>query len=233
MYINSSQAASLFPNKGIQTQGAQTEVLQSDFTDSEQENLIPSRTSWNRNEIIELIDLYKSHERLFKSTTIKKDKVWDMIAKKLPTHTTEQIKNKFKYLKQKYLEKKDNMGQKSSGAGAIKFEYFFEMDEIFGQDPDVQPVSVASSSRGIQYASTSLVETKENSSSNDEEITKKNDKLKIRKKSKLEKQLSTYEQNFKEREAQKEKRHSELMTRQDAALKILENIANSLINIKK
>ncbi|XP_039313421.1 uncharacterized protein LOC113004792 isoform X2 [Solenopsis invicta] len=134
--INQKPAASLFPNKGIQTQGAQTEVLQSDFTDSEQENSIPSRTSWNRNEIIEIIGLYKSHERLFKSTTIKKDKVWD-IAKKLPTHTTEQIKNKFKYLKQKYLEKKDNIGQKSSGAGAIKFEYFFEMDEIFGQDPDV------------------------------------------------------------------------------------------------
>jgi len=54
--------------------------------------------------------------------------------------------------------------------------------------------------------------------------------LKIRKRSELAKQLSTYEQNFKEREAKKEKRHNELMARQDAALKILENIANSFAN---
>ncbi|CAL1671623.1 unnamed protein product [Lasius platythorax] len=232
MFITSSQAATLFPNK-IQ---AEMEVSKSDFiTDSEQENNnTTSRTSWNRNEIIELINLYKSHEHLFKSTTMKNDKVWDMIAQKLPMHTTEQIKNKFKYLKQKYMEKKDNMGQKSSGAGTMKFDYFFEMDEIFGQDPDVQPVSTASSLRGIQRASKmSSVEIEENSCSDDEEIaTKKNEKLKIRKRSELAKQLSTYEQNFKEREAKKEKRHNELMARQDAALKILENIANSFANTK-
>jgi len=231
MFISSSQAATLFPNTRIQ---AQVETSRSDFTtDSEQENNIICRTSWNRDEIIELIDLYKSHEHLFKSTTIKNDKVWDMIAQQLPMHTTEQIKNKFKYLKQKYMEKKDNMGQKSSGASMIKFDYFFEMDKIFSQDPDVEPVSTASSSRGIRYASkTSSVQIEENSSSNDEVITKKkNEKSKIRQKSELAKQLSTYEQNFKEREAKKEKRHNELMARQDAALKILENIANSFANL--
>ncbi|XP_024883554.1 uncharacterized protein LOC112462157 [Temnothorax curvispinosus] len=231
IFITSSQAATLFPNAGIQ---AETESSRSDLiTDNEQENNTTSRTSWNRNEIIELISLYKSHEHLFKSTTMKKDKVWDMIAQKLPMHTTEQIKNKFKYLKQKYMEKKDNMGQKSSGAGSIKFDYFFEMDEIFGQDPDVQPVSTASSLRGIKRASkTSSIEIEENSCSDDEEITtKKNKKSKIRKRSELAKQLSTYDQNFKEREAKKEERHNELMARQDAALKILENIANSFANL--
>jgi len=121
-----------------------------------------------------LIDLYKFHEYLFKSTTIKNDKIWDMIAQQLPMHTTKQIKNKFKYLKQKYMEKKDNMGQKSSGASMIKFDYFFEMDKIFSQDPDVEPVSIASSSRGIQCASkTSSVQIEEISFSNDEVITKK------------------------------------------------------------
>lgn len=55
------------------------------------------------------------------------------------------------------MEKKDNMGQKSSGAGTIKFDYFFEMDEIFSQDPNVQPVSTASSSRRIQYASFNML----------------------------------------------------------------------------
>ncbi|KAM0728545.1 hypothetical protein ACS0PU_004800 [Formica fusca] len=232
MFISSSEAATLFPNTIFQ---AEMEVSRSNFTDSEQENNnITNRTSWNRSEILTLIDLYKSHEHLFKSTTMKNDKVWDMIAQKLPMHTTEQIKNKFKYLKQKYMEKKDNMSQKSSGAGTMKFDYFSEMDEIFGQDPDVQPVSTASSLRGIQRASkTSSAETEENSYTDDEEIkTKKNEKLKIRKRSELAKQLSTYEQNFNEREAKKEKRHNELMARQDAALKILENIANSFANFK-
>lgn len=40
-----------------------------------------------------------------------------------------------------------------------------------------------------------------------------------------------YKQNFIQREAKKEKRHNELMARQDAALKILENIANSFANL--
>lgn len=94
MFISSSQAATLFPNIGIETQ---IEVSRTDFIDSEQENST-TRTSWNRNEIIELIGLDKSHEHLFKSTTMKNDKVWDMIAQHLSMHTTEQIKNKFKYL---------------------------------------------------------------------------------------------------------------------------------------
>lgn len=163
---------------------------------------------------------------------MKKDKVWDMIAQKLPMHTAEQIKNKFKYLKQKYMEKKDNMGQKSSGAGALKFDYFFEMDAIFSEDPDVQPVSTASSSRGIKRAlKTSSVEI-EDKSSDDDDIArnKKNEKSKIRKRSELSKQLSTYDQNFKEREAKKEKRHNEAMARQDAALRVLENLANLFAN---
>ncbi|XP_018393990.1 PREDICTED: uncharacterized protein LOC108772847 [Cyphomyrmex costatus] len=228
MFISSSKAVTLFPNAKIQADVSKSDSISS----SEKENTI-GRTSWNRNEILELIDLYKSYKHLFKSTTMKNDKVWDMLAKKLPMHTTEQIKNKFKYLKQKYMEKKDNMGQKSSGAGTIKFDYFFEMDEIFGQDPDVQPVSTASSSQGIHHASKMpSVEIEENSSSNDENIAKnRNEKLKIRKKSELAKQLSIYEQNFKEREVMKEKRHNELMARQDAALKILENIANSFANL--
>lgn len=164
---------------------------------------------------------------------MKNDKVWNMIAQKLPMHATEQIKNKFKYLKQKYMEKKDNMSQKSSGAATIKFDYFFEMDEIFSQDPDVQPMSTASSLRGIQRASKmSSVEIEEDSCSDVEKITtKKNEKSKIRKRSELAKQLSTYEQNFKEREAKREKHHNELMARQDATLKILENIANSFANL--
>lgn len=164
---------------------------------------------------------------------MKNNKLWDMIAQKLPMHTTEQIKNKFKYLKQRYMEKKDNMDQKSSGAGAIKFDYFFEMDEIFSQDPDVQPVSTASSLQGMKHASkTPPIEIEDTSCSDSEEIMPKKEIKKLKtKKSELAKQLSIYEENFKEREANKEKRHNEQMARQDAALKFFENIANVFANL--
>ncbi|CAH1106748.1 unnamed protein product [Psylliodes chrysocephalus] len=111
------------------------------------ENLI--RTTWSREEILSLINLYEEYEKKFKSTTIKNDKVWQEISSKIPSHTWEQCKNKFKYLKSKYIEKKDNMGAKATGAKAIRFDYFDKMEKIFRQHPNVAPVATASSSRGI------------------------------------------------------------------------------------
>lgn len=60
-----------------------------------------------------------------------------MISVNLKSHTTEQCKNEFKYLKQKYLEKKDNMSTKATGTANIKFEYFNEMDKIFKDNANV------------------------------------------------------------------------------------------------
>lgn len=108
------------------------------------------RKSWTRHEIIKLITLFKEYKSKFQSTTIRNDKVWQEISTKMSTHSWEQCKNKFKYLKSKYVEKKDNMGTKSSGAHNVKFEYFEEMDEIFGKDPNIKPVGIASSSKGIE-----------------------------------------------------------------------------------
>ncbi|KAL0117665.1 hypothetical protein PUN28_008816 [Cardiocondyla obscurior] len=230
MFIAPSDAATIFSSKFQNTIAEISETSKSDVTESEQENNT-CRTSWNRNKIIELINLYKCHEHLFKSTTIRKDKVWDMTAQKLPTHITEQIKNKFKYLKQKYLEKKDNMSYKSSGASGIKFDYFNKMDDIFGQDPDVHPVSTASSLQGIQLAAkTSSIEKEESSCNTDEEmVTKKSEKLKIKKSKSVKQRI--YEQNYKDREAKKEKRRNELIAQQDAALQILKDIAVTFANL--
>jgi len=61
---------------------------------------------WTKNEILQLLSLYETHNHLFKSTTIKNDEVWSMISVKLKSYNTEQCKNKFKYLKQKYVKKK-------------------------------------------------------------------------------------------------------------------------------
>lgn len=126
------------------------------------------------------------------------------------------------------MEKKDNMSNKSSGAGAIKFDYFTEMDEIFSEDPDVQPVCTASSLRGIKYGHSSKTSVdEEDSSSEDNTPIKKKPKLKER--SPLTKQLTVYERNCKKREEKKEQRHKDLMQRQDAALTILKSIAQSFI----
>lgn len=196
-----------------------------------------NRNPWTKNEILQLLSLYKSHNHLFKSTTIKNDKVWSMISINLKSHTAEQCKNKFKYLKQKYIEKKDNMSTKASGATNIKFEYFNEMDEIFKDDANIVPVSVASSSRGERNLDdiNEVVESNEESDSTDnsnftvkDNLPKKSLK---RKRNQMEKIFDNFEQNLQRREELKNQRHKELLERQDNALKLLEKMTDCFINI--
>lgn len=123
----------------------ETETNREDYSFSGQ-----YKTSWTRNEIVQLISLYKELKTKFQSTTIRNDKVWQEISVQIGTHSWEQCKNKFKYLKSKYVEKKDNMGTKASGAKNMKFEYFEEMDEVFQNDPNIKPIALASSSKGIE-----------------------------------------------------------------------------------
>lgn len=74
----------------------------------------------------------------------------ESITEKLIYHkkTCDQVKNKFKYLKQKYSDKKDNMSDSDTGGSVVRFDYFNEMDAIFGKDPNITPKNIASSSRG-------------------------------------------------------------------------------------
>lgn len=58
----------------------------------------------------------------------------------------DQCRNKFKYLKSKYVKKNDNMSEKASGQSFLNFEFFEELDEIFNKDPNIVPVALASSS---------------------------------------------------------------------------------------
>nr|CAI5832169.1 unnamed protein product [Callosobruchus analis] len=115
--------------------------------ETEKEN---SRQVWSREEILSLLHLYKEFEGDFKKTTMKNEKVWRMIGEKLKSHTVDQIKNKFKYLKQKYTAKKDNMRDRSSGARAIHFEFFDEMNGIFGKADNIEPKYLASSFKGAK-----------------------------------------------------------------------------------
>jgi len=191
-----------------------------------------NRNPWTKNEILQLLSLYKIHNHLFKSTTMKNDKIWNMISEKLKSHSSEQCKNKFKYLKQKYVEKKDNMSTKASGAAHIKFEYFDEMDKIFQNDANIVPVSVASSRGEHNFDNIKeIMESNEDSDSTDNltvkcDLPKKSVK---RKRSQMEKKLDNFEKNFKQREELKHQRHRELMERQDRALQLLEKMTDCLI----
>ncbi|KAK4882641.1 hypothetical protein RN001_005960 [Aquatica leii] len=168
------------------------------------------RTAWVRNDILKLINLFKKYEPEFKSTSVKNDKVWKQISNELLTHTAEQCKNKFKYLKQKYIEKKDNMKPTSSGARAISFEYFELFDEMFGKDPNVTPKYIASSTRGRNNMHLHNTGEDDNEKENDEKGTSMQDKksAKIKQKPLLQ-QLTTFNENSKSKEESKERRHQE------------------------
>lgn len=104
--------------------------------------------SWTRSDILALIDTVKNHQQNFKSSTMKNDTIWKIISETLETNgkcfTATQCKDKYKYLKGKYMKKKDNMSDRSSGAEAIKFEYFYEMDEYLGKCHNANPIMLAS-----------------------------------------------------------------------------------------
>lgn len=193
------------------------------------------RTLWTRDQILKLISLVKEKRHLFDSSTIKNDKVWSVIANELSTHTSEQCKNKWKYLKMKYNEKKDNM--KNTGAKCIRFEFFQEIDAIYFQDPTVQPVSLASSSKKRRISSdtnTDCSETvfgaEDSGSAESSESLKKLDTPKSAKKSKLEKQLSDIEENAKRRETERERRHREDMAMKQSAIDAFKDAMKQLVN---
>ncbi|KAF5275767.1 hypothetical protein FQR65_LT16541 [Abscondita terminalis] len=103
---------------------------------------------WSKQNIRQLISCYARFENDFKSTKIKNEVVWKTIAKEIGGYTSKQCSDKFKYLKQKYIKKKDNMGTHNTGDAYYKFDYFNEFDDIFGKKPNVLPVAIATSLQG-------------------------------------------------------------------------------------
>lgn len=60
--------------------------------------------------------------------------------------TVSHIRNRFKYLKGKYMAVNDNMSDRATGAKRLKFDYLEEFDDLFGKEPNVTPVSECDSS---------------------------------------------------------------------------------------
>lgn len=55
-----------------------------------------------------------------------------------------QCENRFKYIRTKYLKKKDNGGLGSIGDEFYQFEYYKEMDDLLGKKPNIVPKYLAS-----------------------------------------------------------------------------------------
>lgn len=71
-----------------------------------------NRLPWTRKDNLKLIEAYKKKLHLFKSSKIRKENIWKLIAEDIKPHSAEQCQNKFKYLKAKYIKKKENMSYK-------------------------------------------------------------------------------------------------------------------------
>ncbi|XP_014300194.2 uncharacterized protein LOC106694206 [Microplitis demolitor] len=155
-------------------------------------NDIKSKLYWPRTATIRLIHLYHDHESDFQSKKKTSKSIWNEIASSINSEnhgivmSWSQCFDKMKYLKIQYSKKKDNMSSKSSGAAAMKFEYFNEMNEIFGKKPNITPEHCAASSR-------SSVNTERSSS-------------KKKKKNNVDQLIEIFEQNSKKREKLQEEK---------------------------
>lgn len=117
---------------------------------------------WSRPEILELISLYEENEGKFNSSTMRNSQVWHMIGEKLQ-RPGDQCAHEFKYLKGRYLKKKENMGSGDTGNKRFKFDYFDEFDRLFNKKPNVEPIAVASSSAGVKNVTNVISIKKDNS----------------------------------------------------------------------
>lgn len=93
---------------------------------------------WTYRGTILLIEEYKKNADKFKSSSIRNEIIWKIISgslKKITNFNSTQCENKFKNLKRPYVSKCDNMKSTSIGAPTIKFDYFNQISELFGNQP--------------------------------------------------------------------------------------------------
>lgn len=179
---------------------------------------------WDDKAVKLLFALYKDHEDAFRSTSIKNDVVWDKIRIKMTSDgrynfTRTQIKDKWTNMRKHYIRVKDH--NKQTGAKLKTYRYYDEMDEIYRDKPNVNPVAIASNMRT----------TNENiSSCSDDSTTEEKHK---QKKSKVERQLSSWTETFiehsKEQEDRREQRQRERLTAIENATTTFRTMMEKLI----
>ncbi|KAI4455704.1 myb/sant-like dna-binding domain [Holotrichia oblita] len=198
---------------------------------------------WSHEAILMLIDQYQKQEGMFKSNTVRNDTVWQTIANKLCDagfqFSWTQCENKFKNLKRRYQKKVDNMKSTSTGAETIKFDYFNRFDEIFGEKPNIRPLSIASSSRVIHIEVSKDVlsendQENEAANVNEDEVVDVNankvvEMASCTRKTKADKFMEQIKKIEKEKEESKQRRHEELLETQCKIMKMFEDKMDKLI----
>lgn len=102
---------------------------------------------WPKDHVLVLIDAFEKNKNMFSSTTVRKEKVWQVIAKHLKNtsinKTAIQCENKWKNLRKLYLKKQRNKKATSSGQSAFYFEFEEQFDRIYKEEPSFTPVALA------------------------------------------------------------------------------------------
>ncbi|CAF4945972.1 unnamed protein product [Pieris macdunnoughi] len=108
--------------------------------------------NWSKNEVLLLIAAYKEHQLEFLDVNVNNDEVWKKVAndvnetlsvQDLPPIANEKFKTKWETLKRHYKGLKDS--NKKSGNSSITWAFYDEMEEVFGEQPWVKPLSTAGS----------------------------------------------------------------------------------------
>ncbi|XP_068690430.1 uncharacterized protein [Montipora foliosa] len=124
--------------------------------DEQQEEAVPSCSATNDDHFMRwtdecvklLITLYQAHEPKFADVNFKNKSVWETIAaemkKKGYNPTAVQCANKWKQLKKSFVEVEDN--KRATGRGKKTCKFYYELANILGYKPGVNPVATASNS---------------------------------------------------------------------------------------
>ncbi|KAK4886505.1 hypothetical protein RN001_002776 [Aquatica leii] len=187
---------------------------------------------WSRNATLLLINLRKKFDSFFKSTTMKNDRVWRMVAAEIQKNdfdvSATQCRDKWQYLKKRYVKKADNMGDRGTGEERIKFEFFEEMHEVLEKKHNVHPIGTASSIKGLNSSSC----TENNVADVLEDVEDTNEKQ-LKKRKKKEDGVVQFMREVKKstetREVSREIRHKEIMASRNRAIEVFAEKMDSLI----
>lgn len=176
---------------------------------------------WPKNHVLVLIDAYEKNKNMFSSTTVRKEKVWQGIAKHLKNtsinKTAIQWENKWKNLRKLYLKKQRNKKATSSGQCAFYFEFEEEFDRIYKEELSFSPVALAGN----------LIQ--EESAKNDNSDHKQTEYTTPSKKRKTD-SINNMHLLLEKKEESREKRHKEMMELQNKSLQLQQDAMEAYQN---
>lgn len=112
---------------------------------------------WTHNDVLLLIESYRSHEKDFKNPMLRRNEVWKVIAQEMNYIKHDDCfgwvicQKKWSNLEIRYKQKKDKKGK--TGRGSENWVYFELLDEILGSRASVK--SVSASCKPVMFTSSS------------------------------------------------------------------------------